>query len=108
TVAMLGATGLAMAQQATTTAAPSDATSELRAIDDLRIVGPNGEDIGEIEEVLIDASGQVVAVSVEAGGFLDVGDKDVIMQLDQLQIQGERITTNLTRQEIEALPEWDD
>jgi uncharacterized protein YrrD len=74
----------------------------------MRVVGADGESIGEVEDVLIDSTGRVVAVSVEAGGFLGMGDRDVIMQLDSLELQGDEFATTLTREEVEALPDWDD
>ena len=113
-----GIAGLASAQQAPATepsegAAPlaspqPGAAGELQDVGDMRVIGADGESIGEVEDVLIDSTGRVVAVSVEAGGFLGMGDRDVIMQLDSLELQGDEFTTTLTREEIEALPDWDD
>lgn len=77
-------------------------------IDDMDVHGTNGEKIGEVDEVLVDASGQPVAVSVEVGGFLGIGEQEVIMALDQLRLDGQRLVTSLTKQQIEALPRWDD
>lgn len=113
-----GIAGLASAQQAPATepsegAAPlaspqPGGAGELQDVGDMRVIGADGESIGEVEDVLIDSTGRVVAVSVEAGGFLGMGDRDVIMQLDSLELQGDEFTTTLTREEIEALPDWDD
>jgi sporulation protein YlmC with PRC-barrel domain len=90
-------------------ASPQTGTAgELQDIGDMRVVGADGEGIGEVEDVLIDSTGRVVAVSVEAGGFLGMGDRDVIMQLDSLELRGDEFATTLTREEVEALPDWDD
>jgi len=75
------------------------------------VVGPVGEPIGGIEAVLADDTGKVVAVVVEVGGFLGIGEKEVLVRLDQLRpdprhLDSQLITT-MTREEMEALPEWD-
>jgi sporulation protein YlmC with PRC-barrel domain len=72
------------------------------------VYSTNGEEIGDIDEVLVNASGQPVAVSVEVGGFLGIGDREVIVQLNQLRLDGQRFVVSLTREQIEALPRWDD
>jgi hypothetical protein len=77
-------------------------------IDDMDVYGANGEKIGEVDEVLMNAAGQAVAVSVEVGGFLGIGGREVIVSLDQLRLEGERFVTSLTKEQIEALPRWDD
>lgn len=77
-------------------------------LEDMDLVGPGGEDIGEIDEVLVDAAGQPAAVAAEVGGFLGVGERDVVIQLDQLRLDGDRLATDLTKEQLEALPDYDD
>lgn len=111
---MVGAPGAVSAQQsvptttAQTTAPPADAAAGYFKLDDMNIVTPTGDKIGEVEGVLIDASGEVAAVAVEVGGFLGIGDEDVISQLDQLRLENNQLVTTLTKEQIEALPKWDD
>jgi PRC-barrel domain protein len=98
TVAALATTGGALAQQA---AAPGAAAGhqEVRderlvvqpfnltvdQIDDMDVHGPGGEKIGEVDEVLMDSTGRpVAAVSVEVGGFLGIGGREVIVGFDRL------------------------
>ena len=69
--------------------------------------------IGEISEVLLDQNGHMIAVLAEIGGFLGIGDRDVILPLESVRfVKGEDKTynyvTNLTEQELESLPEVDD
>ena len=83
--------------------------SALRDIDEIDIVGSDGSKIGEIEDVLIDQSGQPVAVTVDfQDGFLDLGDDDVILTMDQLTFENGSFATSLTEQEIEGLPRRND
>jgi sporulation protein YlmC with PRC-barrel domain len=41
---------------------------------DQDVYGPNGNQLGEVQEVLVDAAGRVTAIVVEGGGFLGIGD----------------------------------
>jgi hypothetical protein len=59
-------------------------------IDDMGVFGPDGEKIGKIEEVLTDAAGKPLAASVEVDGFLRIGERKVVVILDQLRLVGQR------------------
>jgi sporulation protein YlmC with PRC-barrel domain len=75
-------------------------------VEDMDIVGPDGSEVGEVEEVLVNAAGQAAAVAAEVGGFLGVGEKEVIIPLNQLQVSGDDLATAMTKEQLEALPEW--
>ncbi|MCB2054601.1 MAG: PRC-barrel domain-containing protein [Geminicoccaceae bacterium] len=77
-------------------------------IEDMDIVNAAGDEIGEVEEVLVDENGQAVAVVVESGGFLGIGDRESIVMLDQLGLQGDQLVTTLSKEELESAPEWND
>lgn len=77
-------------------------------IDDMDLMNADGEEIGEIEEVLLDASGQPVAISVEVDDFLGDGEREVVFGLDQLQLMDDDFVTSVDKATVEALPEWDD
>lgn len=73
--------------------------------------------VGDISDVLFDREGQIVGVLAEIGGFLDIGDRDVILPLESVRFAGNGGTihyvTNLTEEELNTLPEvdedmWDD
>ncbi|WP_205790312.1 PRC-barrel domain-containing protein [Microvirga makkahensis] len=51
------------------------------------VYGANNEDIGEINDVLVDRSGRVTAVVLGVGGFLGIGEKDVAVPMQALQFQ---------------------
>ncbi|PJK27795.1 hypothetical protein CVT23_20155 [Minwuia thermotolerans] len=78
-----------------------------REIDDMDVVDVNGHEIGEIERALVDRSGQVSALVVEVGGFLGMGDREVIMSLEKLEYARGDYMTRLPKAEIENLPEWE-
>ena len=77
-------------------------------IDDMDIYGAGGDQIGEVEDILTDASGEVVGFSVETENFLGIGGEDVIVGTDQMELVGDRFVTNLTEDQLEQLPRWDD
>ncbi|UWR27840.1 PRC-barrel domain-containing protein [Sulfitobacter sp. S223] len=75
-------------------------------------IDANWNKIGEISDVLLDKNGQMIAVLVGIGGFLGVGDRDVILPLENVRFaKGDDNTynyvTNLTKEELEKLPEVD-
>lgn len=55
-----------------------------RLIDDARVFGIEGEEIGDVENVLIGADGKILAVIAEVGGFLDIGDTHVSVPWEQV------------------------
>jgi len=74
------------------------------------LIGPTGDKVGEIENLLIDRDGNVRAVVVEWGGFLGIGQKQRLVQMDQIQLgsgPNDRARISLTREQMEALPAYD-
>jgi sporulation protein YlmC with PRC-barrel domain len=114
--AIAGVSGIAQAQQ--TVPALIEVENEAMVVapfqmtvdelDDLDVYGVGGEKIGEIEEVLMTPEGEIVAVAIEVGGFLGIGEKDVIVMLDQISMEGDRLVMDATEDQLAALPEWDD
>lgn len=81
------------------------------SVDDLEgmsIVGPDDETIGDVSEVLMTREGEITAVSVGVGGFLGIGERNAVIELDSLNYNAddEELQLDMTREEIEQLPEW--
>jgi len=78
----------------------------------LRVHTSDGGRLGEIERVRLTAEGDVEAIVVEAGGWMDIGGHEV--QIDQSQVtfapDGRRpiAVINYTRAEYEALPRFNE
>jgi len=77
--------------QTTTSPTPTAATPGWRAS---KLVGVNvynndNEKIGDISEILLDTSGKVSGVIIGVGGFLGLGQHDVLVQMDQLKFVNE-------------------
>lgn len=87
------------------------AANELRIdwISDTTVNAPDGTAIGDINDVIIDGdTGTVKAAVVGVGGFLGIGEKQIALPWDQLTINydAQQITSDLTREEAEAAPEY--
>jgi len=51
------------------------------------VIGSNNEKIGDVNDILFDQSGRVVAYVVGVGGFLGIGAKDVALAPNAFQVQ---------------------
>lgn len=61
------------------------------------VINTDGEELGEINNVIIDESGKVVAVTVGVGGFLGLGEKDVGVPFDALKFETGTQSTETTQ-----------
>ncbi len=107
----------AQAQQASSTVL-REATGEVAVprfnrssteLEDMNILSNEGEEMGEVEKVLVDGNGQPVAITAEIGGFLGVGEKIVVIGLDRLELRGDEepdVATTHTKEELQGLPAW--
>ncbi|WP_264212509.1 PRC-barrel domain-containing protein [Leisingera thetidis] len=80
------------------------------ALTGARTYDANDEHIGEVSQVIVNTSGGVEAVIIDVGGFLGIGEKPVELSmgdLDVRKLEGDiRVTTHLTREQMEALPDY--
>ncbi|WP_299694495.1 PRC-barrel domain-containing protein [uncultured Tateyamaria sp.] len=49
-------------------------------------VADSWSEIGEIEDVVLSQSGKMIGIVAEVGGFLDIGDKHVMIPLDDVNL----------------------
>lgn len=88
-------------------AAPSAPAHLLASkFDDYDVYGADGKEIGEIEDIVLNVDGTIAAVALEVGGFLGIGEKDVLVDWSALEITTQdndlRITApTLTREVLE-------
>src|SRR3712207_1083195 len=50
-----------------------------------RVVSANNESIGDINDVIVDRNGQIMAAVVGVGGFLGIGEQDVAPSVKRLE-----------------------
>lgn len=74
-----------------------------RLLDEAEVYGGNGDDIGDLENVLISDDGKVQAVIAEVGGFIDIGDTHVAVPWDRLYISPdlETVETPVLEDDVE-------
>jgi hypothetical protein len=84
----------------------SDATPVLGK----KVKGPNGEDLGLIVDVLVDADGGPRAAVIDFGGFLGVGSRKIAIDWKALDFKPLRragsVGLGLSRAQIAAAPEY--
>lgn len=73
--------------------------------------GDDAENIGSVNDIVLDAEGKAESVVIGVGGFLGIGEKNVAVdyaELDWAERDGDRwIVAPMTREQIEALPAFD-
>ena len=71
-----------------------------------------GEDMGRVVNVVVDRSGQVRAAIIDFGGFLGIGNRKIAIDWNALHHfatpEDDRITLDLTRDQVKAAPEYKD
>ena len=70
--------------------------------------GSSGEDIGKIDDLLINSKGQVEMAVVDVGGFLGVGQHSVAIKWDQIKISpsDNRVVVAMSKEQLKAAPEY--
>jgi PRC-barrel domain protein len=72
---------------------------------------PTDEDMGRIVDVIVDRAGVVRAAVIDFGGFLGVGSRKIVVDWNALHFgqvanKGDRITLELTKEQVTAAPEY--
>lgn len=70
-------------------------------------------DIGEIEDVILNRDGQMVGIVAEVGGFLDIGDKHVMLPVEDVKLvavddKSYSYVTRLSEEQLEELESVDE
>ena len=78
---------------------------------DTKVTNAAGETIGDINEVLIDKDGKVVAVVLGVGGFLGVGERHAAVTFSSLELTRDAngnplVRVDVTKDQLKSQPEW--
>jgi sporulation protein YlmC with PRC-barrel domain len=97
--------------EAVTTEAEMDAE---KGVDAAELIGDSvenadGEVLGDIETLVVTKEGAIKHVVIGVGGFLGIGEKEVAVPWDQIEVvpEEDRIIANISREELEASPEFE-
>jgi hypothetical protein len=127
-LAVLGGTpALAQTSQSTVTTTTRTAGSGIMAmkvedLEDQKVYGADGKEIGEIDEVVRPSSangtpgttgsttaGATVFAVVQAGGnWFGLGSEKVLVPINQFTMEGDKLTLPMTEPQVMALQKWDD
>lgn len=72
---------------------------------DREIETPDGESLGEIEDVIVSSGGAPYAI-FDVGGFLGIGDHEIAVPLDRLQVSEDRVVYDTTREDLSSHPRY--
>ena len=75
------------------------------------VYGADDENVGSISDVILDGDA-VDAVTIDVGGFLGMGAKEVAVDMDNLEFMTDEdgdhyLYTSFTQEQLEAQPEYD-
>ena len=73
--------------------------------------GEGAETIGEIDNLIVGSDGQVDAAIIGVGGFLGIGEKDIAVEWNQLEVTPDEdgdvvLVLNASRESLENAPEF--
>ena len=70
-----------------------------------------GNNIGEVNDLIVSGDGNVEAVILGVGGFLGIGEKDVAVNTSAVQMvqdgDNQRLVVQATKEALEAAPSYD-
>lgn len=96
-----------VASAAIMTTVPSDSSTVTNYYKQT-IYDPNQAKIGEVEDVLVNKTGEVTGLVVSVGGFLGMGSKDVIVPFSDVSMQKKNdknwLSINESKDSLKAAP----
>lgn len=97
------ASGTYLTEQAATQVAASDYMGQ-------SIYNAEDKSIGNVNDLIMEENGGVVAAVVGVGGFLGIGEKNVAIPMDKLMVTREdnsvRLTTTETAESLQSAPKF--
>jgi len=72
------------------------------------VMNASGDEIGEVEDLVVGSGNEIKLAIVEVGGFLGMGAKSVAVKIDQLNRSPVKkgFVTSMTKEELKAMPEF--
>ncbi|MFD0978187.1 PRC-barrel domain-containing protein [Tropicimonas aquimaris] len=81
-------------------------------LDGMRVIGGDGERVGEISQILLTDDGRINRVVVDVGGFLGIGEKPVALPFSDLELVGsdtmdvQEVRVGYTEDELNGMERW--
>ena len=83
------------------------AVADFQSVADMKardVYNAKGGRIGELSEILLDEAHRPIAALIETDEGTGTGGKEHVVGAKKLWLKGTRLITNLTRQQVEAMP----
>jgi predicted outer membrane protein/sporulation protein YlmC with PRC-barrel domain len=102
------------ANRATTgkaSAQPEPRTTMIEAgrLTDMDVYNRAGQNLGEVDQVIADQTGEKKYLVLAHGGFIGLFEDEVALPLERVLYRGDRlVVSGLTEQEIADMPNWED
>ena len=71
-----------------------------------QVVGPGGETIGSITDLLVNEGGRIVRAIVDVGASVGGGSRSVAVELDRLRRAEDNLVLDMGAEQLAALPEY--
>jgi hypothetical protein len=92
---------------ATTTLGSTTRILTVDALEDMDLIGADGKEIGDIEGVVENNADKKQFVVIERGGFLGFGAKAITIPLENLAVQGEKVSLrNIDVAQLDGMTEF--
>jgi sporulation protein YlmC with PRC-barrel domain len=74
-------------------------------------VNSQGETIGDVNDLVTDRNGKVIAALIGVGGFLGIGEKDVAVRFEDLKLSRDKndnvkVTVNISKDMLASAPDY--
>ena len=75
-----------------------------------KVVNQRGETLGKIEELVVQPQKKEVHAVISVGGFLGIGDHDVVVPMKDLSVTPDNVTliSQQTKEDLKTLPKYDE
>jgi sporulation protein YlmC with PRC-barrel domain len=89
------------------TPSPSPATAAVEQMIGKPVMNADGQEIGQVRDLLMSPDGSVSQAIIDVGGFLGVGNKQIAVPWNQIAVQpdGNSLTLSMDRQQLETAPD---
>lgn len=89
-------------------ALPTMSREEAGRLIGTNLLGANGRNAGEIENLVVDRNGRVRGAVIEWGGFLGIGERRAVVSMEAIRFEADgRGHLGMTREQLDALPRYD-
>jgi sporulation protein YlmC with PRC-barrel domain len=75
------------------------------------VVNADNESIGEVNDLVTDQNGKIIAIVIGAGGFLGIGEKDVALRFEDVKLARDenndvKIIADLNKETLASAPDY--